>query len=89
MEKVTCQVETLSGAQVPVRAGLDNRIDFVENQLDVLKSGLAALEQEIAGLSQAQGDHLQGLTEIQARLQSLSAKADQGDEAVKVASNQL
>ena len=46
MEKVTRQVGTLSGAQVPGRAGLDNQIDFLENQLDVLKSGLAALEQE-------------------------------------------
>ena len=44
IEKVTSQVGTLSGAQVPGRAGLDNLIDFLENQLDVLKSGLAALD---------------------------------------------
>ena len=86
MEKVTRQVETLSGAQVPGRAGLDNRINFLENHLDVLKSDLAALEQEIAGLSQAQGDHL---GEVQAGVQSLNAKADQADEAVRVASDQL
>ena len=61
MEKVMRQVEMLSGAQVPGRAGQDNRIDFMENELEVLKSGLAALEQEIAGLSQAQGYRLQVL----------------------------
>ena len=64
MEKVMRQVETLSGAQAPGRAGLDNRIDVMENQLEVLKSGLAALKQEIAGLSQVQGDHLQSLGEV-------------------------
>ena len=89
MEKVTRQVGTLSGAQVPGRAGLDNRIDLLENKLGVLKSGLAALEQEIAGLSQTQGDHLQGLGEVQPGLQSLNAKADQADEAVRPASDQL
>ena len=87
MEKVTRQVGTLSGAQIPGRAGLDNRIDFLENQLDVVKSGLAALEQEIAGLFQAQGDHLQGLGEVQARVQSLHAKADQADKALRVTSD--
>ena len=89
MEKVTRQVETLSGAQVPGRAGLDNRIDFLEIQLDVLHSGLAALEQEIAGLSKAQGNHLQGLGEVQAGVQCINAKGDQADEAVRVASDQL
>ena len=89
MEKVMRQVETLSGAQAPGRAGLDNGIDFMENQLDVLKSGLAPLEQEISGLSQAQGDQLQGLGEVQAGVQSINAKADQGDEAVRAASDQL
>ena len=38
MEKVTRHLETLSGAQVPGRARLDNRIDFLETQLNVLKS---------------------------------------------------
>ena len=89
MEKVMCQVETLSGAQVPGRACLDNWIDTMENQLDVLKSVVAALEQEIASLSQARGDHLQGLGEIQARVQSTNAKAHQADEAVRAASDQL
>ena len=83
------QVETLSGAEAPGGAGLDNRIDFMENQLNVLKSSLAALEQEIAGLCQAQGDHLQGLGEVQAGVQSINAKGDQADEAVRAASNQL
>ena len=83
MEKVMCQVETLSGAQAPGRAGI------MEHQLDVLKSGLGALEQEIAGLFQAPVDHLQGLGEVQARVQSITAKADQADEAVRAASDQL
>ena len=87
VEKVMRQVETPSGAQAPGRAGLDNRIDFMENQLDVLKSGLAALEQEIPGLSQVQEDHLQGLGQVQAGVQSI--KADQADEAVRAASDQL
>ena len=69
------QVETLSGPQASGRAGLDNRIDFME--LDFLKSGLAALEQEIAGLSQAQWDHLQGLGEAQAGMQPINARAAQ------------
>ena len=43
MEKVIGQVETLSGAQAPGRAGLDNRIEFLENQLEFLKSSLATL----------------------------------------------
>ena len=43
------QGETLSGAQAPGRAGLDNWIDFMQNQPEVLKSSLATLEQEIAG----------------------------------------
>ena len=89
VEKVMRQVETLSGTQALGRAGLDNRIDFMENQLDVPKSGLAPLEQEIAGLSQAQGDHLQALGEVQAGVQSINAKADQADEAVRAASDQL
>ena len=82
MERVMRQVETLSGAQAPGRAGLDNRIHFRENQLEVLKSSLATLEQEIAGLSQAQGDHLHGRGEVQAGVQSINGKADQADEAV-------
>ena len=89
VEKVMRQVETLSGAQAPGRAGLENRIDFVDNQTEVLKSGLAAVEQAIAGVSQAQGDHLQGLVEFQAGVQSINAKADQADEAVRSASDQL
>ena len=89
VEEVMRQVETLSGAQAPGRAGLDNPIDFMGNQLDVLKSGLAALEQEIASLSQAQGNDLQGLGEVQAGVQSINAKADQADEAVRAASDQL
>ena len=89
VEKVMRQVETLPGAQAPGRAGLDNRIDLMEIQMDVLKSRLAAVEQEIAGLSQAQGDHLQGLGEVQAGVQSINAKADQADEAVRVASDYL
>ena len=89
MERVMRQVETLSGAQAPGRAGLDNRIDFMENELEVLKSSLATLEQEIAGLSQVQGDHLHGLGEVQAGQQSINAKADQVDEAVRAASDQL
>ena len=48
------QVETLSGAQAPGRAGLDNRIDFMRNQMEVLRSGLVALEQGIAGVSKGQ-----------------------------------
>ena len=83
------QVETLSGAQAPGCAGLDNRIDFTENQLEVLKSSLAPLEQEIAGLSQAQGDHPHGLGELRAGVQSINAKANQADEAVRTASDQL
>ena len=89
MEKVMRQVETLSGAQVPRRAGLGIRNDFREIQLDVLKFGLAALEQEIAGFSKAQGDHVQGVGEVQAGVQCIKAKADQADEGVRVASNQL
>ena len=61
----------------------------MENQLDVLKSGLAALEQEIVNLSQAQGEHLQGLGEVPAGVQSINAKADQADKAVRAASDQL
>ena len=89
MGKVMRRVETLSGAIAPGRAGPDNGIDFMENQLEVLKSSLATLEQEIAGLSQVQGDHLHGLGEVQAEVQSIDAKADQGDEAVRAASDQL
>ena len=87
--KLMHQVETLSEAQAPGRADLDNRIDFLENQLDVLKSGQAALEQEIAGLCRAQEDHLHGLGEVQAGVQAINAKADQVEEAVRAASNQL
>ena len=47
------------------------------------------LEQEVTGLLQAQGDHLQGLGEVQAAVQSLNAKAAQADEAVRLASDQL
>ena len=82
------QVETLSGAQAPGCAGLDNWIDLIENQLEVLKSSLAPLEQEIAGLSQAQGDHLHGLGELRAGVQSINTKAAQPDDAVRVASDQ-
>ena len=89
MDKVIRQVDTLSGAQAPECAGLDNRIDFMENELDVRKSGLAAVRQEIAGLPQAQGDHLQGLGEVQAGVQFINAKAYQADEAVRAASDQL
>ena len=89
MKKEMRQVETLSGAQAPGRTGLDNRIDFLENQLEVLKSSLANLEQEIAGLSQAQGIHLQGLGEVQTGVQSINAKADQANEAVRAASDRL
>ena len=89
VEKVMRQSGTLSEGGAPGRAGLDIRIDFMENQLDVLKSGLAAMEEEIAGLSQAQGDHPQGLGEVQAGVQSINAKADQASEAVRAASNQL
>ena len=89
MAKVMRQVETLSGAQAPGCVGLDNRIDFMENQLQVVKFSLATLEQEVADLSQAQGDHLHGLGEVQAEMQSINAKADQGDEAVRAASDQL
>ena len=80
------QVETLCGAQAPGRSVLDNRIEFMENQLEVLKSSLTTLEQEIAGLSQAQEDHLHGLRELQAGVQSIDAKADQAGEAVRAAS---
>ena len=83
------QVETLSGAQAPGRSGLDNGIHFMQNQLEVLKSGLATLEQEIAGLTQTQGDHPHGLGEVQAGVQSINAKADQADEAVRAAPDQL
>ena len=86
VEKVTRQVETLSGAQAP---GLDNLINFMKSELDVLKSALAALEQEIAGLSKAQEDHLQRLREVQAGVQSINAKADQDDEAVRIASDHV
>ena len=89
MERVMRQVKTLCGAQAPGRACLDNRIDIMENQLEVLKFSLASLEQEIAGLSQAEGDHLHGLREVQAGLQSIKAKADQADEAVRAASDRL
>ena len=89
VEKVMRQVEMLSGVQAPGSVGLDNRIDFMEDQLDVLKSGLAALEQEIAGLSQAQGDHPQGLGEVQDGVQSINAEADRADEAVRAAPDQL
>ena len=89
MERVMRQVETLSGAQAPGRTGLDNRIDFMENQLEVLNSSLTTLEQEIAGLSQAQGDHLHGLGEGQVAVHSINAKADQADEAVRAGSDQL
>ena len=89
VEKVLRQVNTLSGAQAPSCAGLDNRIDFMENQRDILKSDLAALEQEIAGLSRAHRDHLQGLGEVQAGVQSIHAKADQAHEAVRAAYDQL
>ena len=61
----------------------------MEDQLDVLKSRLAALEQEIAGLSQAQGAHLQGLGEFLAGVQSINAEADRADEAVRAAPDQL
>ena len=57
--------------------------------MEVLKSSLATLEQAIAGLIQAQGDLLHGLGEVQAWMQSMNAKADQGDEAVRAASDQL
>ena len=89
VQKVMRRVETLSGAQAPGCAGPDNRMDFMENQLDVLKSGVATLEQEIAGLFQAQGDHLHGLGEVQAGVQSINAKADQAYVAVRAASDQL
>ena len=89
VKKVMRQVETLSGAQAPGRASLDNWIGFMENQLEVLKSSLATLTQEIAGLSQAQGDHLHGPGEVQAGVQSINAKADQDEEAVRAASDQL
>ena len=59
------------------------------NQLQVLKFSLATLEREIAGLSQAQGDHRHGLGEVQAGVQSINAKADQTNEAVRAASDQL
>ena len=61
----------------------------MENQQDVPKSDQAALEQEIAGLSQAQRDHPQSLGEVRAGVQSINAKADQADEARRVASDQL
>ena len=89
MARVMRQVETLSGAQAPGRAGMHNRIDFGENQPEVLKSSLVTLEQEIAGLSQAQGDHLHGLGGVQAEMQSIKAQANQSNEAVRAASNQL
>ena len=68
---------------------MDNLIHFMENQLDLLTSGLAALEQKIAGLSQAQGDQLHGLGEVQAGVQPTNAKADQADEAVRAAFDEL
>ena len=89
MESVMRLVEMLSGTQAPGRAGLDNRIDFLENELEVLKSSLASLEQEIHGLSQAQGDHLHGQGEVKAGVQFINAKADQAEEAVRAASHQL
>ena len=83
------QVETLSGAQAPGRAGMDNWINFMGNQLEVLKSSLATLEQDISGLSQAKGDRLHGLEEVQAEVQYINAKANQADEAFRAASDQL
>ena len=89
VEEVMRQVETLSGAQAPGRAGLDNRSYFMENQLEVLRSSSATLEQEIAGLSQAPGDHLHEREGVLAEGQSINAKVDQGAEAVRAASDQL
>ena len=89
METVTRQLETPSGAQPPGCTGLDNRNDFMENQLEVLNFSLANLKREIAGLSPAQGSHLKGLGEVQAGPQSLNAKVNQADGAVRVASDQL